>query len=167
MHGIRAGFVCAAAFRRNVGEGRFEVKVKSEEVRARCRIPDAPAKRRHPIASPGESYGALSKSALPQKNDVAYQREGQAPPLRYDEGSRVRRAGRAGHRPLQTFSALQCRQTTKTKGYAPKVHTPLLGRSRDCRWFRRAVLRAALDDPVPSRTVRVRGISGSRRRRTR
>ena len=209
---IRAGFVCAAAFRRNVGEGRFEVKVKSEEVSARCRIPDAPADGAHPLAfpwgkvppkgadegrgalkhsfacsakrdcsptlisllrfapqpaSPRGSQGGSGKSALPRKNDVAYQREGQAPPLRYDEGSRVRRAGRCGHRPLQTFSALHCRQTTKTKGYAPKVHTPLLGRSRDCRWFRRAVLRAALDDPVPSRTVRVRGISDSRRRRTR
>mgnify|MGYP004639640179 CR=1 FL=1 len=36
-------------------------------------------------ASPRGSQGALCKSALRQRNDTAYQREGQAPPLRYDE----------------------------------------------------------------------------------
>ena len=43
----------------------------------------------HPIASPRGSQGGFRKSALLQKNGSTSQREGQAPPLRYDELGRL------------------------------------------------------------------------------
>ena len=52
----------------------------------------------HHIASPRGSQGTLSKTALPQKNDGAYRRAGQAPPLRYDwERTRCVMTGRSAH----------------------------------------------------------------------